>query len=55
MLDKVIDSKKYDLYRGELDMLHHAAANSCCESILEAQKRNDPEQTWTQFLSLIHI
>ena len=49
MLDKVIDSKKYDLYRGELDMLHHAAANSCCESILEAQKRNDPEQTWTQF------
>lgn len=48
MLDKVIDSGKYDLWRGELDMLHHAATNSCCESMLEVQKRNDPEQTWSQ-------
>lgn len=49
MLDKVIESGKYDLWRGELDMLHHVAANSCCEAMLEVQKRNDPEQTWSQF------
>jgi len=49
MLDKVIESGKYDLWRGELDLLHHAVANSCCESMLEVQKRNDPEQTWSQF------
>ncbi len=49
MLDKVIDSKKYELYQGPLDMLQHAAANGCCEAMLEVQKRNDPEQAWTQF------
>ena len=41
ILDKVIASDKYDLYQGELDKLLHA--------MLEVQKRNDPEQTWTQF------
>ena len=49
ILDKVIESGKYDLWRGELDMLHHAVANNCCEAMLEVQKRNDPEQTWSQF------
>lgn len=48
MLDKVIDSGKYELWRGDLDLLHHVAANSCCEAMLEVQKRNDPEQTWSQ-------
>lgn len=47
-LDKVINSGKYELYSGEYDMLHHAAANGCCEAMLEVQKRNDPEQTWSQ-------
>lgn len=47
-LDKVIDSKKYALYQGEYDMLHHAVANSCSEAMLEIQKRNDPEQAWAQ-------
>ena len=46
--DKVIDSGKYDLYRGEYDLINHAAANGCCEAMLEVQKRNDPEQAWTQ-------
>ena len=48
-LDKVIDSKKYELYQGDYDMLQHAATNGCCEAILEVQKRKDPEQTWSQF------
>lgn len=48
-LDKVIDSNKYELYQGDYDMLHHAATNGCCEAMLEIQKRNDPEQAWTQF------
>ncbi len=49
ILDKVIASDKYDLYQGELDKLLHAECNGSCESMLEVQKRNDPEQTWTQF------
>lgn len=48
-LDKVIDSNKYELYQGDYDMLQHAATNGCCEAMLEIQKRNDPEQAWTQF------
>lgn len=53
-LDKVITSGKYDLYRGDYDMLHHAAANGCCEAMLEVQKRNDPEQAWTQ-MTMVYI
>lgn len=45
-LDKVINSGKYDLYRGDLDKLHHAVANGCCEAMIEVQHRNDPEHTW---------
>lgn len=48
MLDKVIDSKKYELYQGDYEMLHHVVANGCSEAMLEIQKRNDPEQTWSQ-------
>ncbi len=48
-LDKVIDSKKYELFQGDYDMLLHAANNGCCETLLEVQRRNDPEQTWSQF------
>lgn len=48
-LNKVVDSGKYALYKGEYDMLLHAAANGCCESMLEVQKRNDAEQAWTQY------
>lgn len=47
-LDKVIDSKKYELYQGDYDKLVHAATNGCCEAMLEIQKRNDPEQAWNQ-------
>ncbi|MDE5628731.1 MAG: RagB/SusD family nutrient uptake outer membrane protein [Muribaculaceae bacterium] len=53
-LDKVIDSKKYELYQGEYDMLHHAATNGCCEAMLEVQKRNDPEQAWAQ-MTMVYI
>lgn len=49
VLDKVIASKKYSLYKGDYDKLLHAEADGCCESMLEVQKRNDAEQTWTQF------
>lgn len=47
-LDKVIDSGKYELYQGDYDLIAHAAANGCSEAMLEVQKRNDPEQAWTQ-------
>lgn len=47
-LDKVIDSGKYELYKGDYDLIGHAAANACSEAMLEVQKRNDPEQAWTQ-------
>ncbi|MCR5077376.1 MAG: RagB/SusD family nutrient uptake outer membrane protein [Prevotella sp.] len=51
-LEKVIDSGKYALYTGEYDMLLHAANNNGCESMLEAQLRNDSEQAWTQMTML---
>ncbi len=47
-LDKVIASGKYDLYKGDYDMLHHVRANGCCEAMLEVQKRQDYEQMWNQ-------
>ena len=49
VLDEVIDSKKYDLYRGDYDLLGHAATDNCCEAIFEIQRRNNPEQAWNQF------
>lgn len=48
MLGKVINSKKYELYKGDYDQLLHAANNNCCESILEAQMRDDSEQATNQ-------
>ena len=50
MLDQVIESKKYELFKGEYDMLLHAANNNSCEAMLEIQKRKDPEQMgWSHF------
>ncbi|MDE6711980.1 MAG: RagB/SusD family nutrient uptake outer membrane protein, partial [Alistipes sp.] len=50
VLDEVIGSHKYDLFRGDYDMLLHAANNNSCEAMLEIQKRNDPEQmSWAHF------
>lgn len=49
ILDKVIASKKYALYRGDYDQLLHVSTNNCCEAMLEVQKRNDPEQAWTVY------
>lgn len=46
ILDQVIGSQKYSLYKGDYDKLLHIAANSSCESMLEVQKRNDSEQAW---------
>lgn len=48
-LNEVVDSKKYDLFRGDYDMQFHAVNNNNCESMLELQWRNDQEQTWSQF------
>ncbi len=47
VLDQVIDSKKYSLWKGDYDKLQHVAANGSCESMLEVQKRNDAEQAWS--------
>ena len=50
VLDEVIESGKYDLFRGDYDMLLHAANNNSCEAMLEIQKRDDPEQmSWAHF------
>lgn len=49
ILNQVVDSKKYDLFRGDYDMQFHAVNNNNCESMLELQWRNDQEQTWSQF------
>lgn len=50
ILDEVIASKKYELFKGEYDMLLHAANNNSCEAMLEIQKRKDPEQmSWAHY------
>lgn len=46
ILDQVIGSKKYSLWKGDYDKLLHVAGNGSCESMLEVQKRNDAEQGW---------
>ncbi len=54
--DKVIGSGLYGLYGvaepGEYDELLHANANNCCESLLEAQWRNDPAIIFNQRTTL---
>lgn len=50
LFDEVIDSKKYELYQGDFDMLGHAATNNCSEAMLEVQRRNNAEQGWNQFV-----
>lgn len=50
ILDSVIESRKYDLFKGDYDMLLHAANNNSCEAMLEIQKRKDPEQmSWAHY------
>ena len=49
VLNEVVDSKKYDLFRGDYDMQFHAVNNNNCESMLELQWRNDQEQAWNQW------
>ncbi|WP_290456977.1 RagB/SusD family nutrient uptake outer membrane protein [uncultured Alistipes sp.] len=50
ILDQVIDSKKYELFKGDYDMLLHSANNNSCEAMLEIQKRKDPEQmSWAHY------
>ncbi|WP_294082425.1 RagB/SusD family nutrient uptake outer membrane protein [Proteiniphilum sp. UBA5384] len=49
MLDRVVDSGKYELYTGDYDQLLHAVADGSPESMLEVQKRNDSEQAWNQY------
>ena len=48
VLNEVVDSKKYALFRGDYDMQFHAVNNNNCESMLELQWRNDQEQAWSQ-------
>ena len=48
VLNEVVDSKKYDLFRDDYDMQFHAVNNNNCESMLELQWRNDQEQAWSQ-------
>lgn len=50
VLDEVINSKKYELYQGDFDMLGHAVTNNCSESMLEVQRRKNSEQAWNQFV-----
>lgn len=52
ILDEVIDSQKYDLYRGEYEMLGHASTNNCCEAIFELNRVKNAEQAWNEFSQL---
>lgn len=52
LLDQVIESRKYELYTGEYDMLLHAVADGSPEAMLDVQKRNDAEQAWNQLTML---
>lgn len=49
VLNEVVASEKYDLFRGDYDMQFHAVNNNNCESMLELQSRNDQEQAWSQW------
>ena len=37
ILDQVIDSKKYELFKGDYDMLLHSANNNSCGAISASQ------------------
>lgn len=53
ILDEVIASGKYDLYRAsDYGMLGHASTNNCCEAIFELNRVNNAEQAWNQFSQL---
>ena len=53
ILDEVIKSGKYDLYRAsDYGMLGHASTNNCCEAIFELNRVNNAEQAWNQFSQL---
>ncbi len=52
ILDEVIISGKYDLYRGAYDMLGHASTNNNCEAIFELNRVKNAEQAWNQFSQL---
>lgn len=56
ILDEVIESRLYGLYGiaeiGEYEDILHAAANNCCESMLECQMRNDADQAWNQLVDI---
>ncbi len=48
VLNQVINSGKYDLFKGDYDLQFHAENNNNCESMLELQLRDDTEQAWSQ-------
>ena len=48
MLNRVVNSGKYQLYQGDYSKIVHVATNNCSESMLEIQMRNDPSQQWAQ-------
>lgn len=50
LFDQVIESNKYELYKGDFDLLGHAVTNNCSEAMLEIQRRNNAEQGWNQFV-----
>lgn len=52
VLDEVIESGKYDLYRGEYNKLGHSSTNNCCESIFEINRVKNTEQAWNEFSQL---
>ncbi len=54
VLDEIIESGLYDLYRGEYQDILKMVANNSCESILEGQFRNDPINAWARY-NMIHI
>lgn len=49
ILDEVIRSGKYELYKGDYGMLGHSSTNNCCESIFELNRVKNAEQAWNQY------
>lgn len=52
ILDEVIASQKYDLYRGDYSMLGHSSTNNCCEAVFELNRVWNAEQAWNEFSQL---
>ena len=50
-LNKVVDSRLYELYKGEYRDLFHVGQNNCCESMFECELPFDPEKAYDHIMN----